>query len=238
MSKDVSIVIAAFNEEKNIEAAIDNVVQAVGSLPDDYEIVVVNDGSHDRTGALAEAKAKANPRINVIHHEANKGFGCAFSTGVRAATKSYVTGFPGDNDASAQSLKDIIGQIDNVDLIFTYMEDTRNRSLLRRMISKTFVLVMNCLFGLKLKYYNGLFICRRQAIQSVTIKSSGLTAIAECLVRMIKSGCTYKQVCFHHTGRKEGKSTALTLRSLRSVSKAIFILVKDIYFPEKDKAGK
>lgn len=238
MHKDVSVVIPAFNEEKNIEAAIDSVIRAVSGLVDDYEIVVVNDGSRDRTGALAEHRARANPHIKVVHHQTNKGFGVTFYDGVQAATKTYLTGFPGDNDASWESLRDVINEIGSADLIVTYMADMRNRSLLRRFISRSFVFLMNGLFGLRLKYYNGLFICKRTVIQAIPIKSSGLAAAAECLVRMIKSGCSYKEICFHHTGRRAGKSTALTMKSLKIVIKTIFVLFKDIYFSKEYKTKK
>ncbi len=228
--KTISIVVAAFNEEKNIEAAIDSVTGAMEGFVSDYEIIVVNDGSIDRTGALAEARAKKNPRVKVIHNKTNGGFGCTFARGVRQATKEYVTGFPGDNDASALSLRDIIQAVDGEDLVITYAKHIRNRSVLRNIISKTFVLFLNILFGLNLKYYNGLLICRRELFQSIPIKSTGLAAIAECVVRLIKSGCSYKEICFEHTGRQYGRSTALSLRSLKSVTRTILILIQDIYF--------
>lgn len=228
--RDVTVVIPAYNEEKNIEAAIDSVVGAVCGVADDYEIIVVNDGSRDRTGDLAEEKAKRNPKINVLHNEENYGYGYAFSRGVREATKSYVTGFPGDNDASSDSLRRMILEIKDEDLLLSYMANTGARPLWRRFVSRAFVIFMNLLFGLRLRYYNGLIISRRHVIQSTPIKSTGLATIAEFIVRALKNGHSYREVAFEHTGRKGGASTALRFSNIKSVVRTILILITDIYF--------
>lgn len=230
MPKDVTIIVPAFNEEENIAAAIDNVLGAIRDIVDDYEIIVINDGSVDVTARIAEAKAKNNPHIKVIHNEKNMGYGYTFKRGIGLSTKTYISGFPGDNDTSAESLRDLMKEIGEADLVIAYMSEIKNRSLFRKALSRFFVFLMNGLFGLRLKYYNGLFIFKREIVQSIPIKSNGLAIIAECIVRMIKSGCHYKEIPFTHQGRRGGQSTALNLRSLMSVLRTIAILVKDIYF--------
>ncbi len=225
----VTIVIPAFREEANIEAAIDSVVGAVSSLTRDYEIIVVDDGSPDKTGEFAAFKAEANPNIRVAVNAVNQGFGYSFARGVKMATKDYITVFPGDNDMSAQSLKELIASRGGADVVISYMKKTDKRSLLRRALSSVFVLGMNVLFFLNLKYYNGAFICRRTLLQSIPIKSTGLAALAECIVRLLKAGHGYKTVYFEHTGRKHDTSKALSLRSLKAVSYTVLVLMKDIY---------
>ena len=89
---------------------------------------------------------------------------------------------------------------------------------------------MNSLFGLHLKYYNGAFIARTQLLQSIPIKSQGLAALAECLVRLIKSGYSYKAIYFEHTGRKNEHSKAFKVKSIVAVATTIGILIKDIHF--------
>ncbi len=236
MRKNVSVVIPAYNEEKNIEAAIESVVAAIRDVVDDYEVIVVDDGSVDSTRAIANAKAQSNSKIKVIFHDTNQGYGRALYKGIQSAAKDYISAFPGDNDATAVSLKNLILEMGSADVIISYMYDMKHRSLLRRGISRSFTFFMNCLFGLKLKYYNGIFLFKRTTVQSFTIKSTGLVAIAEYTVRMIKAGCSYKQVPFDHTGRKTGKSTALILKSLKSVLATLWILVDDIYLRPTKKA--
>lgn len=230
MHKSVTIIIPAYNEAGNIEGALDAVVSAVAPAVPDYEIVVVDDGSRDETAALAKSRARNNPRIRVVSHFPNRGYGYTFVHGVKLATKSYVTVFPGDNDMSALTLRDLIVQIGEADIITSHCAGENPRSRFRKTLSKTFTGLMNLLFGLRLKYYNGSFICRREILLSIPIRSQGLAVLAECLVRIIKKGYTYKSIPFVHTGRKSDQSKALNGKSFFRVSKTILILVRDIYF--------
>lgn len=226
----VTIVIPAYKEEDNIEDAINNVVRIVESVGCDYEVIVVDDGSPDKTGDYARLKAEHNPRIRVAINATNEGFGYSFARGVKMATKDFVTVFPGDNDMSAQSLKDLIEARGTSDLIISYMKATNKRSIFRRCVSACFVLLMNTIFLLKLKYYNGAFICRTSLLKTVPIKSTGLAALAECIVRLIKNGTSYRPIYFEHTGRRHHQSKAFSMRSINAVLKTIWILFIDIYF--------
>ncbi len=231
-SRSVSVIIPAFNEEKNIDSALRNVVSVIESLTDDYEILVMDDGSKDRTASLVESYKQINPKVRLISNQINRGFGYSFRRGIELATKDYITGFPGDNDMSSSTLRDLVREAESVDLVISYMK-IQNRSFLRRFISSCFIIFMNSLFGLHLKYYNGPFICRREMAQKVKAKSSGLAAVAEYVVRFIKSGCRYKEIPFMHVGRQVGKSSALTIKNIKSVLLTIFVLIKDIHFSHK-----
>ena len=231
MNNSVTIIIPAFREENNIEAAIDNVVRVVQSVTNDYEIIVVDDGSPDKTGDFARLKAQNNPNIRVAVNVTNQGYGYSFARGVKMASKEFVTVFPGDNDMSALTLKDLIEARASADLVISYMQKNNKRSIIRRIVSKTFVIVMNFIFGLNLKYYNGAFICRTSLLRSVPIKSTGLAALAECIVRLLKQGVTWCPIYFEHVGRSHEKSKAFSLKSINSVLKTIWILWLDMYFP-------
>ena len=230
MNNSVTIVIPAFREEANIEAAIDNALKVAQSVTQDYEIIVVDDGSPDKTGDFARLRAQNNPSIRVASNVTNQGFGYSFARGVKMATKEFVTVFPGDNDMSALSLKDLLEARGSADLIISYMQKTTKRSLFRRAVSKTFVVIMNLLFGLKLKYYNGAFICRTSLLKAVPIKSTGLAALAECIVRLLKQGVSWRAIYFDHVGRRHEQSKAFNIKSINAVSKTIWVLWRDIYF--------
>ena len=94
---------------------------------------------------------------------------------------------------------------------------------------------MNILFGLNLKYYNGAFICRTDLLKAIPIKSTGLAALAECIVRLLKQGVSFRAIYFEHVGRVHEKSKAFNLKSVKAVSKTILILWRDIYFPVRVK---
>ncbi len=231
--KGVSIIVPAFREEANIEAAVDNAMAAAAASTQDFEIIVIDDGSPDKTAEFARLKAESHPQVRVVSNATNQGFGYSFARGVKMATKEYVTVFPGDNDMAALSLKELIASRGSADVIITYMRKTTKRSLLRRALSRLFVVAMNLIFVLRLKYYNGAFICRRELLQSIPIKSTGLAALAECIIRMLKAGHSYKAIYFEHSGRKHEQSKALTLKSVRAVVHTVVVLAKDIYWPDK-----
>jgi len=231
MKNSITIIIPAFREENNIEAAIDNVLRVVQSVTTDYEIIVVDDGSPDKTGDFARLKAQLDPNIRVAVNVTNQGFGYSFARGVKMGSKEFITVFPGDNDMSALSLKDLLEARGSADLVISYMQKTNKRSFFRQLVSKTFVMIMNLLFGLKLKYFNGAFICRSSLLKAIPIKSTGLAALAECIVRLLKQGVSWRAIYFVHVGRSHEKSKAFNLKSFNAVSKTIWILWRDIYFP-------
>jgi glycosyltransferase involved in cell wall biosynthesis len=235
MNDSISVIIPAFREEGNIEAAIDNVVSVCESLTQNYEVIVIDDGSPDKTGEFARLRAEANSSVRVATNASNEGFGYSFARGVKMATKDFVTVFPGDNDMAADSLKDLLKARGSADLVISYMRKTNKRSFFRRAVSKCFVVLMNTLFGLHLKYYNGAFICRRELLQSVPIKSTGLAALAECIVRLLRKGVAWRAVDFDHVGRKHEKSKAFSFRSVKAVLITIGILIKDEYLTAHQK---
>lgn len=235
MPKDITIIVAALNEEQNIEGAMESITTALEGVVDDYEILVFNDGSTDRTGELAEACARRNPRIRVIHNPGNCGVGYIIAQGIKLATKSHISCFPGDNDMSGESLRFIAGHIGEVDLVVSYMEDMRHRSLPRKVLSRAYTGMLNTLFGLKLRYYNGCFLYKTSVAQQLTLKSRGFGVFAECLVKMLKTNCSYEEVAFVHTGRKAGKSSAVSPRSFVNVAQTVCLLFGDIYFGPKNR---
>lgn len=231
MKSSLSIIIPAFNEEGNIKTAIKNVLWAIRGKVPDYEIIVIDDGSSDRTGKILDGIAGKNQRIKIVHHRKNLGLGFVFRSGLKKATKTYVSIYPGDGDLSAESYRKLVGEMGRKELIITYMLANTHRSLMRRILSRIYVASMNFLFCLNLKYYNGAFICRLKLLKKLPLKSSSYTIFSEMFVRLIKKGISYKEIPFDHVGRKHQKSKAVSLRSLRGAIQTIIILLREVNRP-------
>jgi dolichol-phosphate mannosyltransferase len=210
----VTIVVLAYNEEQNLPPAIGGIVDRMRGVDWTYEIVIIDDGSTDATGRVADRLAEGNHRIRVIHHPHNIGFGRTFTDGVAAAKQPYVIGFPGDNDTSPMLVADLVRHAGDADLVMSYPRRTDIRSAFREGISKTFVVAMNAAFGLRLKYYNGSFICRTEALRAVPLTAKGFAVYAEAKVRMIRKGMTFAEIPFDHIGRKYGVSKAVSAKSV------------------------
>jgi glycosyltransferase involved in cell wall biosynthesis len=227
-NKSLTVVVPAYNEQENLGQALDDIGRALEGLIDDYEIIVVNDGSLDETAAIAQAKGEQDPRILCISNESNQGYGYSYRRGVAAATKEYVGVFNGDNDQSWDSFRDLIKNMEKADIVSLYTANTHERPWLRRFLSRGFVILMNTLFGMNLKYFNGCFISHRKLLQSLNLHSQGLTALAECKVKLIRQGHSYLEIPCIHVPRRGGRSTALSFKSIAASVEAVLLLYREI----------
>ena len=223
------MVLPAYNEQDNLDEALDNILRAVDGLVDDIEIIVIDDGSQDATASIAHHRAARDQRIRCVSNERNQGYGYSYRRGVGLATKDYVGVYTSDNDMSWESFRDLVKNIDRADIISPYTINTYDRPFLRRAFSTTFTLSMNFLFGLQMKYFNGPYITRREIVQALNIRSTGLTVLAECKVKLIRQGYTCIEIPFIHVRRQKGKSSALRLKSIKAAFVAVWHLYLDVY---------
>jgi len=229
MNKTLTVIIPAYNEQENLPQALEDITRALEGLIDDYEIIVVDDGSKDRTAVIAQERARRDARFKVLSNDRNRGYGYSYQRGVKAAGKEFIGVYSGDNELHWESFRDLVKNIGQADIITQYSSNPQDRPWFRRLLSRMFTLLMNTLFGMKLKYFNGCFICRREILQALTIRSQGLTVHAECLVKLIKQGYSYFEIPFTHIPRSKGHSSALSLKSIKAVFAAVFLLYLDIY---------
>jgi dolichol-phosphate mannosyltransferase len=227
----VSFIVLALNEERHIEATIGTVVSAVGSSRvTEYEMVLVNDGSTDRTGPLMDEAARQNPRLRVVHNKHNLGFGGAYKRGVAAARGEYVMIVAGDNAMPVTSITTILNHLGEADIIFPYVTDAKDRPLVRRVGSRGFTTVINKLFGLRLRYYNSM-VPRRELLNKITIKTDGYASQAEGSIKMIRAGASYIEVGVVHGHASGGGSSAVRPKNLLKVFKAVLALIRELRRP-------
>lgn len=226
----ISIIIPAFNEENNIRLTVEEVASAIGNGFGGYEMLIFDDASRDRTGQIADQLALENKNIRVIHNVSNLGLGYNYKKGVELAENDYVIMVPGDNQFSRDSIKKILSLVGRADIIIPYTSNYRIRPLSRQFISRAFTYLINILFGLKIRYYNGTVVHKKELIKAVSISSSGFAYQAEILVRMIKSGRTYKEVGVDILERTHGRSSAFAIKNICSVLKTISKLFIEVHF--------
>lgn len=213
MKDSVSIIIPAHNEEKNISHALKSVKKALAGIKD-WEIIIVNDGSTDRTAEIIDEMARKDRRIKIIHFPDNWGIGMVWQKGIAKASKTYIGGFPGDNDMASDSLTKLLTKRTEADIIISYMSNPGARSLFRQIISKTYVVLMNFLCGLSLRYFNGYFVARAKLLKELKLQATGFSIFAEIIAKMIKKGAKYKEIPFIHTGRKFGTTSSISVQSV------------------------
>lgn len=222
----VTVFVPAFNEEKNLANAVAGALNAVQGQTDGYEILILNACSSDKTGQIADELAAANPQVRVIHRQKWAGLGANYMEGVRQARMEYFVMFPGDNENSWQSLAQAIAMAGKADIIISYTMNMEVRALHRRLISDAFVWLLNRLFGLTMKYYNGNAVYKTKLVQGLEVKSQDFAYNAEILIKLIKSGCSYTE--FGIQIKPTTKTAIFNIKNIIGVIKTVCLLFYDV----------
>jgi len=233
---DVSVIMPALDEEKNILDAIDGVLKAFKVFDLNGEIVVVNDGSCDRTQELINDAMRKDSRIRVIKHDKPKGIGASFWDGVGIAEGDAVVLIPGDNEVDAEESLRYFQLMQHVDIIIPFVYNREARNVFRNILSLIFRLIINMTFCVNLNYTNGTVIYKKAILLKLAHTSCGFFYQAENLIKLIKQGYLFAEVPYYLQKRKFGDSKAVTYPSFYNVAKGYFSLIKAIYF-SKGYAG-
>ncbi len=212
-----------------MDLALSNVLRSLEGLVTDVEIIVIDDGSCDNTRAIAGQWALKDKRISCVRNETNQGYGYSYLRGVSLAAKDHVGVYTADNDMSWESFRELVKQIGQADILSSYMCNTNEREWPRRILSRMFVMIINGVFNIRLKYVNGPFIARRNILQALTVRSRGLTVLAECKVKLMRQGYSCMEIPFKYVPRQGGQSSALSFKSIKAVVKAVSLLFWDVY---------
>lgn len=199
--KSLTIIMPAYMEAKNLKNAFESAIRAVqksGIL--DYELIIVTnlrrDGSHDGTPNIATELARNNKNVRHIHNPSYVNLGFKYWQGVENASKDYVVMIPGDNETVEDSVAGILKNLDKVEneVIVSYTANKEVRAWKRRFVSKGFTTLCNLLFGLRLKYFNGICIHPSKVLKRIPLKSDNFAYMAATLIYLVKSGVKYKEV--------------------------------------------
>lgn len=222
--KSLSVIIPAFNEEKNIRAACVEVSRVIEKHISDYELLVFDDASQDRTADVVKEIQKGNSRIKLFQNLVNKGLGYNYRAGISTAKCEYAIMVPGDNELVADSLEGILEEIGTTDVIICYSLNPEARPYWRQLISNVFTASLNFLFGLKVRYYNGPSVIRTELAREFAPFTSSFAYMAVILVQLIKGSASYKHVGFRLRHRPHGRTKAFRLKNIASVIKDVLAL--------------
>jgi glycosyltransferase involved in cell wall biosynthesis len=212
-----------YNEEGNIEHAVSSALAVLAALTDCYEVIVVNDGGRDRTGAIADRLAAANPCVRVVHHPVNRGYGAALRSGLAAARYPLVVLADGDNQFDLNELPVLLRNVANSDIASGY-RIARQDPAFRRLYAFTYNQVARLLFSIRVRDVNcGFKVYRRSLVERLLpqLRSTGALINVEMLARARKLGATVTEVGVHHypreTGQQTGGNPAVIFRAVREM---------------------
>jgi len=209
--KSVTVVICAYNEEKNVKPVITETLDVLASMAIDFEVIVVDDGSKDDT--LAVVRSIGNEYIKTIVHARNQGIGASLLDGYRLAMKDYVTFLPADGQISPKDIKILADSIGDNDMVVSYYE-TRPRSLFRKLTSKGVRGILFLLFG-KMPRYEGTYMFKRGILKEISLKMhTSFVLNYEFVIRAYRQGFKITEVPTQCLERLSGASKVLGLRKI------------------------
>jgi len=206
----------AYNDAPSLPSLIAHTFATLTNLTEDFEVIVVNDGSADSTGAvLADLQSQYGPQLRVITHEVNRGYGGALRSGFAAATKDLFFYTDGDGQYDVRELPLLLAALTpNVGLVNGYKLE-RHDPWHRIVIGKVYNQFARLLFRIRLRDIDCDFrLIRRELLQSLKLTSTSGTICVELVRKIELSGCGVAEVGVHHYSRLHGRSQFFRLQSL------------------------
>jgi glycosyltransferase involved in cell wall biosynthesis len=217
----VSFVLPAYNEEENIVSAIAETVKAADRACSVYEVIVVDDGSEDRTAELVLEEADRNPAVRLVSHEFNKGYGQALRTGFTSAHLDFVFFTDADNQFDMEELPLLLAWTDRADVVAGFRK-VRQDPAMRRLNAWCWNRLVRMLFYVPVRDVDCAFkVFRRSALSRLDIQSRGAMINTEIMVKLARSGSSVVEVGVTHlprlAGTPQGAKVKVVLRALLEV---------------------
>ena len=218
---ELSVFFPAYNEEKNIIKTVTQADSVLTKIAFKYEIIIVDDGSRDKTGQLADDFAKTNQNIRVIHHSPNQGYGAALKSGFYNAKYNLIATTDSDGQFDFREITKLLAKTSQADVVIGYRLN-RQDSLMRKINGQVWTMLNNLLFSIKVRDVDCAFkLIKKKVIETIPKLEStrGGMISPELLAKAQKAGFKIDQVAVHHYPRHEGKQTGA---NLKVVFKSIF----------------
>lgn len=205
--KQLSVFFPFYNEEANIAAQTQEALKVFPQFAQKLEIILVNDGSADKTGSIAQKLAQKNPQVKVVNHQINQGYGAAVKSGFAASRYDWIFFSDGDQQFDLAEIAKLIPYTDQADLVIGYRQK-RADTFIRLLNAKLFNLLIRLLFGLRVKDIDCAFkLIKKDVVTKLDLKSDGALVSSELLIKAQKAGYKIAQVPVSHYPRQKGNPT-------------------------------
>ncbi|HAU37721.1 MAG TPA: glycosyltransferase family 2 protein [Phycisphaerales bacterium] len=224
----LSVFFPCYNEQENVERVTRRAMEALNRLVRQWEIILVDDGSADETGRIADRLAAEDIRIRAVHHERNGGYGRALRTGFAAARLPYVFYTDGDGQFDISELDRLLERIGEAEIVSGYRARRRD-GFLRRLNAAGWSWLTQRTLGFRCRDVDSAFkLYRREIFGRFELKSTGALIDAEVLARAVRCGCRIVTVPVTHLPRRAGKQTGAKLRVILRAFRELWQLRRDI----------
>ncbi|MCB9857816.1 MAG: glycosyltransferase family 2 protein [Phycisphaerales bacterium] len=220
----ISIFFPFYNEEANIQRVAQSALRIAPTIAERFEIILVNDGSRDATGAIADRLAAKHPEIRAVHNRPNRGYGGAVRRGFDESRMDWVFFSDGDGQFDLAELPKLIALLANCDMAVGYRMH-RADPLPRRLNAFCWGTLVRALFGIRVRDIDCAFkLIPRRLLDDVTLESDGAMISTELLARATYRGLSIDEVGVHHYPRTAGEQTGANFRVILKAFRELFAL--------------
>ncbi|CAN5412804.1 glycosyltransferase family 2 protein [soil metagenome] len=207
----ISIFFPAYNDAKSIGKLVGDAAEILPAFTDDYEIIVVNDGSTDETAAVLNELEKLYENLRVVEHEMNRGYGAALQSGFKTATKELIFYTDGDGQYDVRELPLLFEKLDDKTDVVNGYKIERADGKRRKLLGASYNRMAQFFFDLPIRDVDCDFrLIRKSALNGVNLTSESGGICVELVYKLKRKGCNFSEIAVNHYTRPYGKSQFFT----------------------------
>jgi glycosyltransferase involved in cell wall biosynthesis len=225
----LSVFFPAYNDGGTIPSMVLTAQIAARAITDNYEIIVVNDGSQDHTAIVLAELEKQIPQLRVIHHPQNKGYGAALRTGFASATKEWIFYTDGDAQYNPLEMRVLVEALrEDVDVVNGY-KISRNDPFIRILVGGIYNFGVKLAFGIRIKDVDCDYrLMRRSIFSTIELESSTGSICVEMIKKIQDAGFRFAEVPVSHYHRQYGHSQFFNWRRLLRTARHLLSLWREL----------
>ena len=220
----ISVFFPCYNEQDNVTTTAEKALSVLEKVSVEFEVIIVNDGSSDSTGQIADEIAGRDSRVKVVHHRTNLGYGAALKSGFKTATKKLVFYTDGDGQFDINELPPLLPLMGQYDIVSCYRLN-RQDPFIRKINAWCWTKLVCLLFAMKIRDIDCAFkLYKREIFDNIKLSSTGALIDTEILAKAVRQGYTITQKGVHHYPRTAGAQTGANLKVILRAFKELFKL--------------
>lgn len=224
----ISVFLPSHNEEGNVERVVRSYLAELPRVADDFEVIVVDDGSRDRTGEIADRLAAEDSHVKVVRHHVNQGYGGAVISGIRAATKPYVLLCDGDGQFDPSDLERLIPFVPEYDVVAGHRV-RRADPLIRKINGNAWTILVRVLLGITISDIDcGFKLFKREKLEGMVLRARGAMISTELMARLAGRNAKVIEVDVKHLPRLTGEQSGANLKVVARAFKELIALYREL----------
>ncbi len=232
----ISVFFPAYNDANTIGKMVEDALEILPRITDGYEVIVIDDGSHDETANVLNRLSEKHSRLRIVTHENNKGYGGALRSGFETACKDLIFYTDGDAQYDAKEMVNLIPLMKTeIDIVNGY-KIKRGDGFNRKIIGGLYNRTARLLFGLPVRDVDCDFrLIRKSALEKISLNSSSGSICVELIYKLKSAGCKFDEIPVHHYPRLFGQSQFFTFKRIFKTLRDFFSLWLKLVVFKKDK---